>query len=245
MSPAPPPADLVKNAHGLFVGIDEYHVAPRINLDGCANDATHLSRAADPALTTNVVLTNAKATRRAILDTVETVIEKCEEHDLFVFFCACHGATRYGEFFLLPADHDPRAFVGTALLFQDIANTMGSKEDVNTLTVIDACQSGAIGFDPARHNRGQRSSIAAASAPLEISREQEFEEVGRKHGVFAYALIQQMDKLFQKGGPGLGTIADAFVGAYDFTKRVTENQQHPVLVGTLPADLTIHTRDDI
>ncbi len=239
------PPDLVRNAHGLFVGIDEYPVAPRINLDGCSNDAFHLSKAASPALSTNVVLTNEQATRRAILDAVEAIMARCGAHDLFVFFCACHGAAKYGEFFLLPSDHDPRAFVGTALLFQDIANTMGSDPEVNTLTVIDACQSGAIGFDPARHNRGQRSSIAAAAAPLEISREQEFDEVGRKHGVFAYALIQQMNRLFDKGGPGSGTITAAFDGAYTFTKNVTKNQQHPLLVGTLPADLTIHARDDL
>lgn len=230
--------------HGLFVGIDEYHIG-RQKLKGCENDAIHLRNAAAPALTTNILLTNKAATRAAILDNIENILAKSKKGDLFLFFCACHGAAKYGEFFLLPSDHDPRAFLGTALLFQDIVNSMGSYKDVNTLTIIDACQSGAIGFDPAQINCGQRSSIMAASAPLEVSNELKIKNVGRNHGVFAYGLIQHLTAML--GESGSGSISELFNKAYSFTKTTTTamgslQPQHPVMVGTLPASLMIHRK---
>lgn len=232
-----------QEVHGLFVGIDEYHIG-RQKLKGCENDAFHLRNAAAPALTTNVLLTNKAATREAILDNIEGILAKSKKGDLFLFFCACHGAAKYGEFFLLPSDHDPRAFLGTALLFQDIVNSMGSYKDVNTLTIIDACQSGAIGFDPGRINCGQRSSIMAASAPLEVSNEfkVKVKNIERNHGVFAYGLIQQLNEILGEGGSG--SISHIFNKAYYFTKTTTTDNdslqpQHPVMVGTLPASLMI------
>jgi len=240
--PTAQPGEDAAEVHGLFVGVDRYDSARRIDLDGCANDARFLSQAAAPALTSNVVLTDGDADRSSILGRIEETIDKCAAGDLFVFFCACHGVARYGEFFMLPADHDPRAFLGTTLHFQDVANAVGSKEGVNNLIVIDACQSGAIGFDPAAHNRGQRSSIMMASAPLEVSQEEEFEDVGRAHGVFAYSLIRQLDHVFSKGGPGSATVGEIFNGAYTRTKDLTKNQQHPIMVGTLPASLKVSRR---
>jgi len=231
--------------HGLFVGIDDYPVTQgRHQLDGCANDATELCEAMGPALTSTKLLTNEQATRQAILDNAEQILAEAKPKDLFLFFCACHGETRYGEFFLLPHDYDQRAFLGTALLFQDIANSMGSNPNINTLTILDACHSAATGFDPSRHSSGQRSSIMAAAAPLEYSLEFLFEETS--HGAFAFGLIQQLNRVFEKGGPGSLTIAELFRGAYHFTKANTKegddyswSKQHPVMVGTLPASLKI------
>ncbi len=185
------------------------------------------------------------ARTEAILDNIEGTLAKSKKGDLFLFFCACHGAARYGEFFLLPSDHDPRAFLGTALLFQDIVNSMGSYKDVNTLTIIDACQSGAIGFDPGRLNCGQRSSIMAASAPLEVSNEFKSKKDERNHGVFAYGLIKHLNEILAEGGSG--SISQLFNKAYYFTKTTTTGKsslqpQHPVMVGTLPASLMIRRK---
>lgn len=229
--------------HGMFVGIDGYErlqPSVRLNLRGCANDAEHLARAAAPVLESEpIVLTNEGADRHAILDGIEAVISKVEEGDLFLLFCACHGVARYGEFFLLPADHDPRRFLGTTLLFQDIANALGSKPDVHSLVLIDACQSGAIGYDPSSHNRGNLSSIMMAASPLEISKEEEFGHLDRVHGVFAYWLMRKFEETFAPDGPGGATIAEIFDYAYSGTKDLTQNRQHPICVGTLPASLRI------
>lgn len=235
-------APYAQRVHGLFVGIDRYaRVQPgSLDLRGCANDATYLSAAARPALEdSGRVLTDADARRRDILDAIESVIAEATNGDLFLFFCACHGVARYGQFFLLPADHDPRAFLGTSLLFQDIANVLGSKKGVNSLLIVDACQSGAIGYDPSRHNRGSLSSIMVAASPLEISKEDTFEHLGRVHGIFAYWLIRKFEEIFAPDGPGEATIAEIFDYAYAATKRDSQNTQHPICVGTLPASLTV------
>jgi hypothetical protein len=227
---------------GLFVGIDEYAISRR-NLEGCVNDVEYLSAAMQPVLQKTVKLTNADATRKNILREIHNTLEESDPGDLFVFFCACHGATKYGEFFLEPHDHDGRRFLANALLFQDIANSMGHYAHVNTLTIIDACKAGAIGFDPARHNCGQLSSIVAASASLEASNE--FERYGRPHGMFAYGLAHTLNRFWKRTEESI-SIAELFDGAYSYTKkRSTEandgytQPQHPVMVGTLPADLTM------
>lgn len=235
------------NIHGLFVGIDKYMIERR-NLYGCANDAIELSKAFAPTLVTNMVLIDADATRHAILDNIDRILTQCDPGDLFLLFVACHGSDKYGEFFLEPHDHDQRTFVGKALLFQDIANMLGAHHEVNTLVVIDACQAGAIGFDPARHNRGQLSSIMAASAPLEPSQEYDSDDVVAKrvpqrHGKFAYNLMLQIKRFFADDGPGVATITQIFDNAYGETKNATDNQQHPVMVGTLSPSLTLHRRD--
>jgi hypothetical protein len=244
---------VVNSTHGLFVGIDEYKWGGKsINsLYGCANDARELSRAAGPALTTNDVIVNEGATRKGILTSIESTLrDKCGSGDLFIFFCACHGEARYGEFFLWPHDHDSRTFLSTALLFQDIANMMGDREDVNTLIAIDACQAGAIGFEPADHTTGQLSSIMMAAAPMEVSQEYGEEDVeneelsvSRRHGKFAYGLIENLDKVFSEGGQGAATIAQLFDLAYHSTKVASGNAQHPIMVGTLPASLVIRRAD--
>lgn len=235
-----------QRVHGMFVGIDHYErvwPANRLELRGCANDARHLAKAAAPALEPDpIVLTNAEATRRSILDGIEDVTATAEDGDLFLLFCACHGVARYGEFLLLPADHDPRRFLGTTLLFQDIANVLGSRDRVNSLVIVDACQSGAIGYDPSSHNRGNLSGIMMAASPLEISKEEEFEHLGRVHGVFAYWLMRKFEETFAEDGPGGATIAEIFGYAYSGTKHFTQNQQHPICVGTLPASLRIERR---
>lgn len=249
------------NVHGLFVGVDRYDAMRptgasrgRRDLAGCTNDATHLSRAAEPFLSTNVVLTDQAAHRKSILDHVEQVVKRAASGDLFILFCACHGSVNYGEFFLWPSDFDEREFLGTSLLFQDIANAVGSRPDVSSLIIIDACQSGAIGFDPARHNRGLSSSIMVAAAPLQESKERKFDSEGhahmpgdpvegRVHGVFGYSLIRQLHKFFDGDGPGEATVAEIFRGAYEDTTRILNHAHHPVLVGTLPAHQKLRRRD--
>lgn len=239
-----PEPDAPARAYGVFVGIDRYVNLPEDKqLGGAANDARRLSEAFAPALAAPpVVLSDDEATRANVLSQIEKALETLEPGDLFILFCACHGQSEYGEFFLWPHDHDRRRFLATALLFRDVANAM-TKPGVMTLMIIDACQSGAVGFDPAKYEHGGSSSMMVASGPLESSKERPEVKGGPKYGVFAYGLSLELQKIFGEGGAGEGTITEIFRGAYDFTKENAWNQQHPALVGTLPADLKIGRAD--
>ncbi len=231
--------------HGLFVGINRYrHLGGRRNLEGAVNDARAVSEMAGHAFSTPpILLTDEQATRREILVQLERLMREAGEQDLVVFFCACHGDMKYGEFFLWPYDFDQRRFLATALPFRDVANAMG-KPEVDTLAIIDACHAGAIGFDPNDLYQGKRSSVMLAAEPLELSQEHWYFEGGKhKRGVFTYGLAEQL-KLAFTGDPSTdGTIAEVFRKAYEYTKRRTKNAQHPVMVGTLPADLKIRRRN--
>lgn len=227
--------------HGLFVGVNRYHhLGGRRSLEGAVNDALALSEALRPALSTEpVVLTDADASRRNILVAIERLMRESLDGDLVVFFCACHGDTKYGEFFLWPFDFDQRRFLATALPFRDVANAMG-KPNVDTLAIIDACHAGAIGFDPKDLYQGQRSSVMLAAEPLETSKEFWFFEGGKqKRGVFTYGLVQQLASAFAEER----SISEVFRRAYHYTKERTRNAQHPLMVGTLPADLKIRLRN--
>ena len=245
------------HVHGLFIGINHYPAMKdrrtnKRDLKGCANDAKYLAKAAAPILSTSHVLTNEAATRSAILDRIEQMIRDAEDGDLFLMFCACHGGLRYGELFLEPSDFDQREFLGTGLLFQDVANAVGSRDGVRSLVILDACHSGAIGFDPASHNRGSESSIMVAAGPLEASQETRFDEAGEKHplggdtgrahGVFGFSLMRQLDRFFGPDGPGKASIGDIFRGAYGATTKYVNHKHHPIMVGTLEASTTLERR---
>jgi uncharacterized caspase-like protein len=90
------------------------------------------------------LLTNEKATKKAILQTTTQVFEKAQAQDLVVFYFAGHGiapANADNQFFFVPCDYTTNN-LQTALHCESIQTIFESCKADKKLWVIDACHSG-------------------------------------------------------------------------------------------------------
>ena len=147
----------------LLVGIDEYQFAPKIpQLHGCVNDA-HLIRAileeqfGFPAENLTM-LTNAQATRDAMLAALDALVSATQRDDVVVFYYAGHGSQmtdREGDEAsgldntLMPVDSE-----GWSGMNRDITDdelhlrliALGARTEFITF-IVDACHSATITRD--------------------------------------------------------------------------------------------------
>ena len=161
----------------LCVGIDEYPSAP---LAGCVADAKDWQGALNGLGFETTLLTNAKATRKAILDGLTGFIEDAEAGDVVVFQYAGHGTQ------LPDADGDDEddgrdeAFcpidmdTGAYVIDDDVRAIFASiKEGVNVTCFIDCCHSGSItraaagGVPPVERTESVRPRFIRPTAEME------------------------------------------------------------------------------
>lgn len=137
----------------LVVAVQEY--APLISastLRGCVNDATAIADVLKSNKFDVTMLTNEKATRKGILDTLATYVKASKEGERFVFYFAGHGR-RLPHPALMPHDATSE---GNDVTTDDL-NAVISKIPARSRTVIlDACFSG--GMAAGEMARGMESS---------------------------------------------------------------------------------------
>ena len=226
--------------HGIFVGIDGY-LQGFDALHGCANDASSLASAFKLITNgTSVVLTNQEATRRAILTELEKILRSALSNDLVVFFYSSHGTIQFNDFYLHPCDADSSCLLASGFPFSVVSNAIGCFKGVRSLLIMDACQSGAIGFDVSRYTPGSESSIMVASQPSEASFEYEFD--GKPQGAFTFALVRAIQTWAKSPDANALTLMNLFDSTYAGTKELTDDRQHPVLIGMLDTNLVLAER---
>ena len=79
----------------LCVGINEFESLPQTSwLDGCVNDANDIAKALRPLGFTaraTTVLTDAGATKKAVMAALTTLVDKAKAGDHLVFTFSSHG----------------------------------------------------------------------------------------------------------------------------------------------------------
>jgi len=219
-----------ENMHGVFVGIDDYQNPQVSDLGGCVGDAVRLSEAFDPLLSSNKTLLNGMGTQRIILTELEKTARSAKDGDLVVFFYAGHANIHYDRYFLFPVDADD---VASALPFDSIL-WMLSSFSCHSLIIIDSVKAGAVGFDSSRF-RNARSSILVSCAPNEFTLELDID--GIKQGAFTASVVKALRTSYRDNRKL--TLIELFEQIYDETKRLTDNRQHPILIGTLDYGLVV------
>ena len=225
--------------HSIAIGVNNFPNIREIRLAGCVSDAMGFSYAIKPVAETNILLTDASANRKLILENFEKLLNAAQPGDVIIFYCATHGATQFNDFFLFPSDIERGKLLSTGFPFGVVTNAIASKEGIQTLIILDACQSGAIGFDITKFRGGSKSSILVAAGPSEYSIETKVN--GRSQGFFTYFLTQGLRGKADENNDGYVTLREAFDYTYFNVKSATKGKQHPILIGTLENDLIMTT----
>ena len=144
---------LAERTFGLVIGIDDYAIVP--DLHGAVNDAEDIADALETLGAEVTLLTDANATRAAILGAWETILKDANEGDRLIISYAGHGSNepestpgseRDGrdENFLL-AGYAPRGeAAGQRIRDDEIANLLARSARLEVIFVADACHSGTV-----------------------------------------------------------------------------------------------------
>lgn len=144
---------LAERTFGLVIGIDEYTYIP--DLHGAVNDAVDIADALESLGATVTLLTDAEATRAAILGRWEAILEMAEPGDRLIVSYAGHGSNepeqtpgseRDGrdENFLL-AGFAPRGEAsGQRIRDDEIADLLHRSAALDVIFVADACHAGTV-----------------------------------------------------------------------------------------------------
>lgn len=135
----------------LCVGVSQYRNRA-YNLESAARDAIDLYAALERhcvgpgnrfGRATEQLLTDAEATREAVLAAIASIRKAAKPGDLVVFQFAGHGVRQESDYFLMTTEADPTAsLVGRAVSGSDLRDAFVSTE-CPILLLLDACHSAA------------------------------------------------------------------------------------------------------
>jgi uncharacterized caspase-like protein len=176
------------------------------------------------------VLTDTKATPKAILEGLDWLQKNAEPDDEVVIFYAGHGERdETGDFQLLTAAFNPQKPAGTTVSGKELKTKLAALRSRRILLLLDACHSGAIGTDALAGELKQPDCgvvVLCAARGDESSLESQKEQ----HGYFTKWLLDGLS-----GGAandaGEITLARLYVHVDEKVPMDTSDRQHPVLVG--------------
>lgn len=147
---------IAERTFGLVIGIDEYTYIP--DLHGAVNDAKDIADALDGLGAEVTLLTDAEATRSAILTAWEQILTSAKPGDRLIISYAGHGSNEpehtpgsekdgRDENFLL-AGFAPRGeAAGQRIRDDEIADMLARSADLDVIFVADACHAGTVTRD--------------------------------------------------------------------------------------------------
>lgn len=216
----------------LSVGINKYK-NPRMALNYAKPDAESFNTIMTEKgvdLFKKVELINLyddDATREKILSTIDELISKMNQEDVFIFFYAGHGSMVDDKFYFIPTEslrlYDASSLSKDAIEASLLQDKFKNIKALKQLIVMDACQSGGSVELLATRGASEEKAIAQLSRSAGIhvmasaGSEQfatEFAELG--HGLFTYVLIKALS------GEADGAPKDGKVTIYELKSYIDD-----------------------
>lgn len=209
------PVQIKPNLYILAIGINEYS-NPRYNLNYAKSDAEAIVKALQTGGSgifdkiSVSFLSDAKATREAILEEVETIKSKINQEDVFVFYYAGHGVMSAGNIneksdFFLVLHNITKMYEADDMLkskgisAKEIGAFSKSIRSQKQLFLLDACQSGGAMQTLAMRGAAEEKAIAQLSRStgtyfIAASGTEQFatEVATLGHGIFTYSIIEAL-----------------------------------------------------
>lgn len=211
----------------VSVGISDYP-GTRNDLHLPVNDATAMkiiySKNSDAE---TVLLTNANATKSAILSALRQTFSKASDNDIIVFFFSGHGCP--GAF----CAHD------NTLPYADIREVMAASKAKNKMIFADACFSGKM--RQGRQNGGQQSFSKYNILLFLSSRSEEtsIERGGMKNGFFTSCLQKGLRGGADKNKDRIITAKELFTYVRNGVRNLSCDKQHPVMWGKFDDNMPV------
>lgn len=246
------PRELMPNLYFLGVGISDYE-NPKLKLYFCDDDAKAIAEAFQKqegklfGKVETTVLTDANATRIAVLDGLGWLEKNATQKDIVILFLAAHGANdSRGNYYLLPTEGDFENLRATGVAWDDFADVLGNLPS-KTLMFLDTCHSGQLGANLMTFaSRGDSEGIDDATEAIReltsdengvvimaasTGREDSVEHHDWGHGAFTMALLEGI------GGVGADYSKDGIIHLRELdnfvserVKELTGGIQHPTTV---------------
>ncbi len=239
----PPKKSRLPTLHLLAIGVSDYH-DDSMSLEFPAKDATDFVNALKAQKdklygeVQVVTLTNAQATRQAVLDNLALMKSRVKSNDVGILFIAGHGVNaKDGTYYFVPYDFDRKkldsaAIASTGVSYTAIRSTLAEIPG-RAMLFIDTCHAGnvmgksdltgAINDLTAREN----SVVVFASS---TQKEPSQEDAAWNNGAFTKALVMGL-----QGGGDLDHDGKVmYTGLQYYLSRtvtkLTGNTQHPVVL---------------
>ena len=194
--------------HVFAVGIDQYK-NPAMSLNFARDDAEafvdSISKKTKNLFQRTEIhaLYDSKATRAAVLDTLEALSKKIAPHDVFVFYYAGHGSMADDKFYFITHEctrlFDPVNLEKFAVSGLEMQDKLKNIKALKQIIIMDACQSGGSVELLAMRGSMEEKAIAQLSRSAGIhvlasaGSEQNAKEIAQlRHGLFTYVLLKAM-----------------------------------------------------
>jgi hypothetical protein len=240
----PPTAHPTRQLHAVLVGNDIY-ANTKLVLKYARRDAERLGDAIKALPTTFYTkstvseLIDSAATREAIRNAIQRVVETAKAEDTIVVSFAGHGLQDdQGAYYLTPYGFDETRIAETALAWREVAGLLHAAK-ARVIVILDACHAGLSGSEGLGTNDDAIAELIAGEHPpmlvLAASKGRQLSYEGRQWGggVFTYALIEALVKKradYDLDRDGAIEVSELYRAVRTILSRETQGNQSPWLV---------------
>ena len=232
--------DLFSQGHACLVGVGADLPCTVSDAKGIANILTDPNRC---GYSTNQVhlLTEAKATRQAIITALETLATTTDEQSTVVIYYSGHGyqltSPLAKAYYLLPYGYDLNNLPNTAISGSELSDLLRDIPAQKILLLIDCCHAGGLADiagvqlqkSPLPPEAKRLFAKGGGRMMLGSSSEDELSYAGKPYSAFTTALIKSFCGEGVSKQDGYVRAADLAMYASRIVPDLTGNQQHPVL----------------
>ena len=180
------------------------------------------------------ILTDAGATREAVLDGLAWLRRAATDRDTAVVFLSGHGITEpNGTYYYLPVNGQPEKLAGTAVVFSEIRNTLMSLPGKAVLFV-DTCHAGDVlgGRNAASDVSSMVNELSSAENGVVVfasstGGQSSLEDASWGNGAFTKALVEGVTGKADYTGRGRITVTSLDLWLSDRVAELTEGRQTP------------------
>jgi len=173
-----------------------------------------------------------QATRKNILDGMQTIFLQADENDVVIFYFSGHGLE--GAF--LPIDFDG---YNNRIFHDEIKRMLSKSKAKHKLVLADACHSGSIlamkngvaVLLEKYYNAFRRASNSTALLLSSRGEEYSMEDGGLRSGVFSHFLVKGLKGEADTDRNQIVTITELYEYVHTHVRRYTGNVQTPTLAG--------------
>jgi hypothetical protein len=231
---------LFSHGHALIIGVGADLPATISDATGLAAIVRDPSRCAYPEQQV-YVLTDAHATRSAILVALDRLAQTTTPESTVLCFFSGHGyqvqSTMGSAFYLLPYGYEPQRLSETAISGADFVRRLRAIPAKKLLLLLDCCHAGGVGevkeveLTKAPLPPEAQHLLADGSGRVVIasSRADEYAYAGRPYSAFTLAVIEALCGVGGANQDGAVRVADIALHAREYVPRRTKQKQHPVL----------------
>lgn len=187
------------------------------------------------------ILIDDAATKRTILDELESLSSRADADDVVILYLSGHG---------LDGAYVPSDFDGSnhQLPYSTILDELDRSLARHKLFITDACHSGSMiaaartpltvaiqNFYNAYNTANGGTAIMTSSKQEEVS----LEYGGLRQGVFSHFLIKGLKGYADSSGDKLLTIEELYQYIYNHVREYTANKQNPSIIGDFDRNMPV------